>query len=535
MKDRRITIVATCTAALFAPAAVAQTVNEFEENFSQSWHDFRNWSEGHVPTVTEFALISYGNTCIISTQDGVAGAVGVEDTATLRVSEGYTLKIVTPSGASPLPALRVEGLMWVENDNGTPPPPAKILFEHLGTNGVSVVEGGGTINGDPGTFDYTGSNEPDHVRFDSLTIAGTWTIPVDLENDGTFAATGRFESMTFFSGDCTEHHIEIGGNGLFITDAGGSIDFVNPEFQAAGNTFTGTLKATGSVSAITLDRCTEQTDAIDVGAAHLVATNNGNLFFLNGIETDGAMIDITSDGKLWTLDTDAGNMTLVNTTVTVDGGLLHAVGRADLTGGTLTIEGDGIARFYQGLVAENGDISICENGRLRCYYSELVLDDNALSICDYGRVETFGQDVKLQGVAAILIQDDASLECDRLYTSSPTNIDLTVTGGTLECVRFDLTSATLIVSGGEFHLIGDTLWANLFESSTLTLSGGTLYLGGTFDGTDSSTVTVSGGTLDIRGDNRFEGEPYEDFYHLGTFSFTGGKIKVKDERKVLID
>ncbi len=71
---------------------------------------------------------------------------------------------------------------------------------------------------------------------------------------------------------------------------------------------------------------------------------------------------------------------------------------------------------------------------------------------------------------------------------------------------------------------------DLFEASTLTLSGGTYYAGGTFDGDATSNVYFSAGVLDIQVDNPFPGT--EDFIHRGLFSFTGGKIKVKQNKRV---
>ena len=47
-------------------------------------------------------------------------------------------------------------------------------------------------------------------------------------------------------------------------------------------------------------------------------------------------------------------------------------------------------------------------------------------------------------------------------------------------------------------------------------------------------LTVSGGTLDIQVDNPFSSIP-EHFFHAGTFSLTGGKIKVKKDRVVRIE
>ena len=49
-----------------------------------------------------------------------------------------------------------------------------------------------------------------------------------------------------------------------------------------------------------------------------------------------------------------------------------------------------------------------------------------------------------------------------------------------------------------------------------------------------STVTISGGTLDVRGDFPCTAKPDENFFHVGSFSFTGGKIKVTKDKVVLI-
>ena len=124
-----------------------------------------------------------------------------------------------------------------------------------------------------------------------------------------------------------------------------------------------------------------------------------------------------------------------------------------------------------------------------------------------------------------------------LFVSNSGNLmPITINGNAgvrLRCKRFDIIRADVTIAAGTFHVQGDQGSCNNFEASNLTLSGGTLFLGGTFDGFAGSSVTVSGGVLDIRGDNPC-GAPCEDFRHEGPFSFTGGKIKVAQGKTVLI-
>ena len=108
------------------------------------------------------------------------------------------------------------------------------------------------------------------------------------------------------------------------------------------------------------------------------------------------------------------------------------------------------------------------------------------------------------------------------------NFDVT----SLKCDHFTMFRTDLSIAGGKFHVVGDEGSCDTFWASTLTLSGGTYYAGGTFDGDATSDVIVSGGVLDIRAD--FPSEPDLGFRHRGLFSFTGGKIKVKKDKIVHI-
>ena len=210
--------------------------------------------------------------------------------------------------------------------------------------------------------------------------------------------------------------------------------------------------------------------------------------------------------------------------------------KPDLEAATLTIDG-GQVRANNGFNMTGGQFSILAGFA----QSEGTIDlrDTSMTISGSGSVYAATETVILRDASPLKIEDDGYLRCGTLLVKGgAANPTITIDGGTsaesLRCDTFDITGATVAISGGEFHLVGAEVSCNNFESSTLTLSGGTLFLGGTFDGTFSSSVTISGGLLDIQVDNPCIAQPDEDFRHKGPFSFTGAKIKVAQNKIVKI-
>lgn len=535
--NRTIQIMACMLGILFltvAPA-IAQGPNTFQPS-SGSWHLALNWSFNNVPTITEDVLIPASKTCIVSgSVNAVAKSIEVETGALLQIEDGLTLQIRTPVSHT-FTALQIDGTVKFTDVSAT----GVLLVEMTGIGEhVFQMLGDGQLIGDSADLQTTsGANVVDRIYVGGgvsggLFVRGSWDIPIDVDNDGEFSA-GFTKVMTFFSGDCSVH-IGISGDGVFDTNAG-IMSFLSPEFEPGG-VFDGTLISTG-FGLMIVSHCPQNSGPFDVGAATILAGTDGNITFYDTLETDGATIVLTSDGWLATAFEPAASMNLVNTQVTIDGGMLLAEWSADFTGVNFTVEGDGIARFRHALAADHCDISIYDNGLFWCSdeigSAPLSLIDTDLLVANAGRLTTGDEDIRMQDLVTILVQDTAELDCSLLFTAPAANVDLTVTGGTLECTTFELSDTTLSISGGEFHVVGDTDCCNLFFSSTLTLSGGTLYLGGTFDGTVDSSVTISGGVLDIRGDNPCA-DPSDDFFHVGPFSFTGGKIKVAQNKTVLIE
>lgn len=506
---RKLHIATTAVTLTLSSLAIAQQQNKVftPTGSTGSWHAQNDWVPIGAPDLDDDVLIPANKTCTVSgSVNAVAKSIEVETGALLQVEDGLTLQIRTPLSHT-FTALRIDGNLRITDASET----GVLLVEIPGTgNDVFEMLGDGQLTGDPAELQTsTGDNAVDSIYVGGgteggLFVKGTWDIPIDVDNDGYLSA-GTGDVMTFFSGSCTEHDIEISGDGTFNANAG-TVYFVNPVFETG---FDGKLYA-WHFGDMVVQRCAAQGGDFYVDAATMQASDWGTIGFLDGLVTDGGSIDLTSDGLLYTDFNEAGDMALDGTVVTVDGGKLAPALTATFTDVTLTIEGDGVVDFDDYLfIADGCTISIDESGQLLC-------QDN----------------LQMKGQTSITIQGSGELECDQLMTSSPDNVVVTVSGGTLECTWFDVGDTTLTVSGGEFHIIGTTGQLNSVSSnSALTVSGGTFYCGGSVEVLGS--LSLSGGVIDVRGDNRFPDR--DDLKSSGGFSFTGGKIKVKDDRTVLID
>ncbi len=236
---RRMIIITT--GAMIALATTSTTLagdrNEFIPS-SGEWHDPQNWSENEIPDLTWDVLIASGKTCTVSGSNNDALCKSLEVSGTLEIQDGNTLQIRTPVSHG-FTALEVNGLIEFSDDTET----GILLLEMTGSGDrVFEILGEGQITGDPAEMQTdSGSNAIDRLYVGPLSegapfIAGPWTIPLDVENDGTFIA-GSGTMLFERDGDV----LDIGGAGTFRS-GGGTMRFNCVDFDP-GLAFTGTLLA----------------------------------------------------------------------------------------------------------------------------------------------------------------------------------------------------------------------------------------------------------------------------------------------------
>jgi hypothetical protein len=526
-------IAAMVTSLSLSPMALAQSQKEFTPSGSTGdWNQLLNWTPNGVPTLSDDVLIPDGKTCTISgaSNDAFCKSLEVETGATLEVQDGLTLTIRPPANHS-YADLKLDGTIEISDDTET----GVLRLEMTGLlTHVFEILGEGTLFGDPAEIQTDSTHTVVRIYVGPESegyplISGTWDIPIDVENDGTFSAGGS-HIMTFDSDTCSRPGgwlpIGISGDGTFIA-SGGAVYMTNPVFESG---FDGTLAASGEAATMVLNRCGQQGGSFDVQAANITASDDASIVFLDGLITDGASIALTSGGSLGTDLEESGAMNLANTTITIDGGTLHAEFNADFDGVELTIEGDGIAIFDRSLGAIDCQISVDEEGELHFYVNQLFLTDSSLAVAGDGSVTPpSGEDIRLDGECSVVIEDDGVLSCSVLKVGSPDEIIVTMTGGTLECDRFDLREHIVNISGGTFEVLGAEEDAGA-SSGIINVSGGTLKVAGGFLGTFNSDIGIYSGTLEVAASE----DESDLFENRGELYFVGGTIIVREGEKAVL-
>jgi hypothetical protein len=116
-----------------------------------------------------------------------------------------------------------------------------------------------------------------------------------------------------------------------------------------------------------------------------------------------------------------------------------------------------------------------------------------------------------------------------LKVGSPDEIIVTMTGGTLECDRFDLREHIVNISGGTFEVLGAEEDAGA-SSGIINVSGGTLKVAGGFLGTFNSDIGIYSGTLEVAASE----DESDLFENRGELYFVGGTIIVREGEKAVL-
>ena len=314
-------------------------VNVFLGSFGTEWHRSDNWSTNLIPNFDDDVLIPTGLTCIISTNSGEAATVEVQTGATLGIEQTWDLTISTPDVPNPPAAMTVDGTVYLK---GIAPGVPSLLFlfpldgdgERLTGSGVITA----AIAQGYGHGEITGGFAGCLTIDPGLTLKGTWTTDVPLNNNGTILVDGPdflligSDNPFFRAGICS-------GTGVFkVAHAQGelqisNVDPVTPPLTGIRfEVSAGLLRVYDPLFLSLLDL---EDGQIDV--------TGGTLLFQRDLSLDDYDTTVSGNGLL---EIFVGNLVLTRSggtsSMTVDQQGLVTIGSLDMTDTTLTVNGGSV-------------------------------------------------------------------------------------------------------------------------------------------------------------------------------------------------
>ena len=315
------------------------------------------------------------------------------------------------------------------------------------------------------------------IKFNDLTFAGTATVGVNIENNGTLSATGAVtfnkdytnkgtanftgnlqvagnftDSGTAFSGDITlngtDSQIFKGGTAtpgynVIINKSSGSVEFTNAltlnSLDTSTNSYTGniTFNGTGTQTitpqsgiykSITVNKTSGtltvngdlQTESLTLSAG--AVSFGGNLTLWDGTNYSDANFTTTSD-IIFTGGTSSNPRTLKAKSITTAGSIICSDGATA-----------GSSNSCLKLQTTNGNISIGSNiGGPSNYYNTVVLDSGIKDITVIGKIYT----------------SDISVTCNTVeFTDSIYTGNVSITAANTLSIKNGLEAATLTINPG---------------------------------------------------------------------------------------
>jgi|GEM_PF-3055088 len=403
---------------------------------------------------------------------------------------------------------------------------------------VSIINNGTITSATPGdTFTVEAGSTTGTVTNNGTIQAitgGTLSLTQFASNTGTLSAAGA-GSLLSISGIGYTNSGTISVSSAATLNLGGTLTAANlGTFTNSGGTvnLTGTLTNTGATLNLTTASTSSVSGSIytepgpwylqggtinggaiaDSGGANLFLTNNNNTL-ISVTLTPGSIIDAAQFG---------------NATATIKGGLVD--------NGTINLGSPTNASFY-GRLYFIGTQSLSGSGSVQL---GMTLNDD-IFIQDAGSPATLTlSGVTIQGGAGEIAEQnaDASFVNNGTIIAGVSGQSISVDGGSpnglissgtiesmnggmLTLMQFSSNTGTLSVSGTGSQLA--VIGLNFNNSGTITVSGGTLNIGGTTTTAGLGAISATGGVINLSGTLNNTGKTL-DFEPVSTGSFSGSTL-----------
>lgn len=198
-------------------------------------------------------------------------------------------------------------------------------------------------------------------------------------------------------------------------------------------------------------------------------------------------------------------------------------------GGTIDVSG-GFLDFDRGLSLTGDGTSAVDltvsGGYLN---SDAEIDLITVHVAMTGGTLYVPTNIELRTGGSMLVEG-GTIATSYLHTESEAAYTLTLDGGTLGCDYFRLYTADLNVESGLLQVNGESGFESNSNNLDITISGGTMKVGGGYDGPSNSNLAIYGGTLEI-----IASDANDEFHNEGEFFWSGGTMKVKQGEKITIE
>jgi hypothetical protein len=458
---RKLHVILSIAALAAAPLALGQTQDKVftpQGNPPDTdWFDPLNWGpQTGVPGLTNDVLIPEGTFCVIADSASIATAksVEVEDGGQLHVIDGQTLHV--RNSANPAyPSLKVDGLLGMYDEEQTLT--AILLLEQRGPRvgpRVAEVTGAGDVFGSPAEFAWSmGTAMATVVHIDdAVTVAGTWDIPLNIDNDGTITAPTSHTIRFIYSDppECDSPWYVSGAGTFSVTGSGALMQFQDVYFTDFRPHL---VVSNGRMEFLNVCSALPTAPGIEEGGS--ITVSGGFLDFDYGLVFTGdgtAAVDLEVSGGIFS---SWAEIDLVTINAELSGGFFDVPTNVELrSGGSLLVEGD--VEFFTPYLHTNQpqpySLTV-DGGTLECDYFKF--SDMTLSV-ESGLFLVNGESEKDSEATSsnTLTISGGQMQVGGGY-SGDSSTDLTILGGTLQILESE--EDDVFQNVGEFFYSAGTI------------------------------------------------------------------------------